>query len=97
MPPPESDQLRRAHVLVSGKVQGVFFRQQAQRLARSKGITGWVRNLSDGRVEAVFEGEASAVGEMVSWCHTGSREAAVAHVSVEWGEPQGARGFKIQP
>jgi acylphosphatase len=55
----------RAHVLVSGKVQGVFFRQKTQRQALSFGVTGWVRNLPDGRVEAVFEGEEEAVKALV--------------------------------
>jgi acylphosphatase len=58
----------RAHVLVSGKVQGVFFRQKTQRQAQSFGVTGWVRNLPDGRVEAVFEGEEEAVKALVDYC-----------------------------
>jgi len=57
----------RAHVLVSGKVQGVFFRQNTRRKAKARGVTGWVRNTIDGNVEAVFEGEEQAVNELVDF------------------------------
>ena len=74
----------RAHVLVSGKVQGVFFRQKTQRQAQSLGVTGWVRNLPDGRVEAVFEGEEEAVKALVDYCHRGPSIAIVENVNVTY-------------
>ena len=74
----------RAHVFVSGKVQGVYYRANTQEAAREKGIGGWVRNLDDGRVEAVFEGEKDGVEAIVEWCHKGSRRAEVEDAEVEW-------------
>jgi acylphosphatase len=73
----------RAHVFVSGKVQGVFFRQTTQRQAESRGVTGWVKNLPDGRVEAVFEGEENAVQSLVDFCKKGPPGAVVTDFSVE--------------
>lgn len=70
----------RAHVLVSGKVQGVFFRSSTKDKAEELGISGWVRNLSDGRVEAVFEGETEDVDKMVEWCRKGPEYAIVTGV-----------------
>jgi acylphosphatase len=86
----------RAHVFVSGKVQGVYYRANTRDTAREKGVDGWVKNLDDGRVEAVFEGEEAAVEEMVEWCHTGSPRAAVDDVEVEYEDPEGADGFRIR-
>ena len=86
----------RAHVHVSGRVQGVYYRANTRDTARSLGIDGWVRNLADGRVEAMFEGPSEAVEEMVEWCHEGSPAANVADVSVEYGEPTGFDGFEIR-
>jgi acylphosphatase len=73
---------RRAHVFISGRVQGVFFRADTKDLARSMGVKGWVRNLWDGRVEAVFEGDEKAVERMVAWCHHGPPGAHVEEVEV---------------
>jgi acylphosphatase len=73
----------RAHVYVSGRVQGVFFRQNTKRQAQSQGVTGWVRNLDDGRVEAVFDGEESAVNALVEFCRHGPRGASVTNVEVQ--------------
>ncbi len=67
----------RAHIYVSGKVQGVFFRQNAKRQAQIRGVCGWVSNLPDGRVEAVFEGEEAAVNEVVDYCRHGPSFAKV--------------------
>ena len=86
----------RVHVFVSGKVQGVFYRANTRDTAESKGIDGWVQNLSDGRVEAVFEGPESTVEEMVEWCHTGSPAADVDGVDVEYDDPNGEDGFRIR-
>ena len=76
----------RAHVYISGRVQGVFFRDSTRHLARQYGVAGWVRNLPDGRVEAVFEGEKDAVQRLVDWCHQGPPGARVDRVDVEWQE-----------
>ncbi len=72
----------RVHVYVSGYVQGVFFRARTMQKAISLGVNGWVRNLPDGRVEAVFEGEKAAVEEMVEFCRQGPRGASVESVAV---------------
>jgi acylphosphatase len=74
----------RAHVYVSGKVQGVFFRQNTKRQAQSYGVKGWVKNLDDGRVEAVFEGEEEAVKAMVEFCKKGPKVASVTDITVDW-------------
>jgi acylphosphatase len=72
----------RAHVFVSGLVQGVFFRAETRDLARQLGVTGWVRNLWDGRVEAVIEGEDWAVQRLTTWCGRGPRGARVDSVQI---------------
>ncbi|MEW5748059.1 MAG: acylphosphatase [Candidatus Thermoplasmatota archaeon] len=76
----------RAHVVFEGLVQGVFFRANAQKCARSLGLTGWVRNRDDGAVEAVFEGEERAVDQAVEWCATGQPHARVERKAVEMSE-----------
>ena len=86
----------RAHVHISGRVQGVSFRWYTQHQAQKLGLTGWVRNLWDGRVEAVFEGEESAVRQAVTWCHQGERPARVDNVEVRYGQSTGEfRSFRI--
>ena len=72
----------RMHVFISGRVQGVFFRQNTKRQAESFGVKGWVRNLPDGRVEAVFEGEESAVKKLVEYCRHGPSSAKVDNIEV---------------
>ncbi len=74
----------RAHIYVSGRVQGVFFRSNTRSRALILGVTGWVRNLPDGRVEAVFEGEREAVEKLIDWCNQGPALARVDHVEVKW-------------
>ncbi|MDL5360879.1 acylphosphatase [Halalkalicoccus sp. NIPERK01] len=86
----------RAHVLVSGTVQGVYYRATTRDTAREHGVDGWVRNLDDGRVEAVFEGSEEDVEAMVGWCHEGSSAARVEDVEVEYGDPEGIEGFGIR-
>ena len=86
----------RAHVWVSGRVQGVFFRTCTEDEAHAAGVAGWVRNTRDGRVEAVFEGERPAVEAMIRWCQRGSPGAVVAGVEVKWEEPQGERDFSVR-
>ncbi len=73
-----------AHVFISGFVQGVFFRMYTQKEAQALELSGWVRNRPDGRVEAVFEGEKTAVEEMIAWCWEGSPSAKVTNVEVKW-------------
>jgi acylphosphatase len=77
-------------VVISGRVQGVFFRAEALEAARRIGeISGWVRNTSDGRVEAVFEGDTADVEEMIRWCQNGSPPARVDDVAVDHQEFKG--------
>ena len=70
----------RVHVIISGKVQGVFFRMETQLAAEAHKVNGWVKNTPDGRVEAVFEGDSGQVGEMIQWCWKGSRMSRVEAV-----------------
>lgn len=86
----------RRHVIVHGRVQGVFFRDTARRMAQSRGVAGWVRNAPDGTVEAVFEGDEEAVESMIRWCHEGPRGAVVGRVEVGGEEPEGLAGFRIR-
>ena len=86
----------RAHVFVAGRVQGVFFRNSTQEEADERGVDGWVRNLDDGRVEAVFEGPEDAVESLIEWCHEGSDRAEVRNVSVEYDDPEGEDGFRVR-
>ena len=74
----------RAHVFVSGNVQGVYFRQNTKQVATRHKVVGWVRNLPDGRVEAVFEGDETAVNEVIKWCHIGPPKASVQDVNVKF-------------
>ena len=91
-----NDDRTRAHVFVSGTVQGVYYRANTRDTAAELGIDGWVRNLADGRVEAVFEGPEDVVAEMVEWCRTGSPAAEVDEVEVEHETPEGEDGFRIR-
>ena len=72
----------RAHVLVTGRVQGVFFRSETNIQAKILNVKGWIRNLPDGRVEAVFEGEEAAVKKLIDFCRKGPPEAKVTNVNV---------------
>ena len=89
--------MKRVHVWVSGKVQRVAFRANAQREAELRGLTGWVRNLSDGRVEAVVEGPPAAVEDWARWCHMGNPPAKVDTVTLAWEQAQAEEGFRILP
>jgi len=86
----------RYRVLISGRVQGVFFRDTCQRLAEEHDVAGWVRNLPDGRVEAIFEGQADDVGRLLDWTHHGPRLAMVDAVTVQVERPEGLHGFLIK-
>lgn len=79
----------RYHAFVRGRVQGVFFRETARRKALELGVGGWIRNLPDGRVEAVFEGRKSAVQTLLSWCRQGPETAQVLDVETAREEPTG--------
>lgn len=86
----------RYRVLVSGRVQGVFYRGACQDVAREHGVRGWVRNLPDGRVEAVFEGPAEDVHRLVEWSRQGPRDAVVEDVRVQQEPPEGIGGFEVR-
>lgn len=77
----------RAHLVISGHVQGVFYRDSARREARAGQLSGWIRNRSDGTVEAVIQGEAAAVDRLVAWCRVGPPAAVVESVAVAWQIP----------
>ena len=79
----------RVHVFASGRVQGVFFRQKTKQQADSLDVNGWVRNLPDGRVEAVFEGEEEAVKALVEYCHHGPSYARVTNIDASWEDYRG--------
>jgi acylphosphatase len=83
-------------VIVSGQVQGVFFRDTCARRARSEGVAGWVRNRADGRVEAWFEGRPQAVENMVTWCREGPPRSDVAGVEVTEEDPASLDAFRIE-
>lgn len=76
----------RAHLLLQGRVQGVSFRYYTMQEARSLGITGWVRNLWDGRVEVLLDGDEDAVKQMIEWCQHGPPSAAVENAEIVWEE-----------
>ncbi len=79
----------RVHVLIKGRVQGVFFRASTRDEARARGLTGWVRNRPDGRVEAVFEGDKAVLENMLAWCRKGPPYAYVDYVEEDWQPYQG--------
>lgn len=85
-----------SHVLISGKVQGVGYRQWTVQQARKLGLKGWVRNLSDGRVEAVFEGDKNTVEQMIKFCHNGPNSARVIEVIVETKKTDFLAGFEVR-
>ena len=74
--------MKRAHLFIDGRVQGVFFRAETQRAAKALKLTGWVRNLEDGGVEVLIEGEDAPVDKMIAWCKTGPPAARVDRVDV---------------
>mmetsp|Transcript_10358 Transcript_10358/g.28824 ORF Transcript_10358/g.28824 Transcript_10358/m.28824 type:complete len:100 (-) Transcript_10358:148-447(-) len=79
----------RAHAFVSGKVQGVFYRNNTVKQAAARGLGGWVRNLRDGRVELVAEGPKETVEDLLAWCRNGPSKAVVKDVQVDWEPPEG--------
>ena len=87
--------MRRVHLWIVGAVQGVFFRASCAERARALSLAGWARNLADGQVEVVAEGNPVAIEALVEWCHQGPPLARVEHVSVRWEEPVGEAGFRV--
>jgi acylphosphatase len=87
----------RAHVWISGRVQGVYFRAYGEEEAVFRGVAGWIRNAPDGRVEAVFEGSPASVEAMIRWCHRGSPASEVTGLDVAWEAPGGDQGFRVSP
>jgi acylphosphatase len=86
----------RRRIVVRGRVQGVFFRDSTEKEARSRGVSGWVRNRDDGAVEAVFEGDADAVEALVGFCRSGPSRADVDDVDVTEEEPEGLSSFEVR-
>jgi acylphosphatase len=86
----------RYRVLVSGRVQGVFFRDTCRRMAEQHGVAGWVRNLPDGRVEAVFEGPPDDVRPVLDWARQGPRRAVVADIAIHLEPPEGLTTFHVR-
>jgi len=93
--PPIEEKLH-AHIFVSGTVQGVGYRYATWQQAKHLGISGWVRNLPDKRVEAVFEGNKADVEQMICWCRQGPPGAVVENVEVEYKKPEELRQFQIK-
>lgn len=89
-------ELIRAHVWISGRVQGVGYRMTAAKMATHLELKGWVRNLTDGRVEAVFEGEEAAIESMLRWCHNGPPAAIVEQVRASYETPEDLQSFNIR-
>jgi acylphosphatase len=87
--------MRRARVVVSGRVQGVFYRASCAREAEARGLTGWVRNRPGGDVEAVFEGLDAQVEAMIAWCREGPPAARVETIEIRDEPPEGERGFLV--
>jgi acylphosphatase len=92
----EDEDRVRARLHITGRVQGVAYRANTEEAAKERGLSGWVRNTDDGRVEAVFEGDPETVEEMIEWCQTGSPRAEVDEVDVEYEEPRSADGFHVR-
>ncbi|PSF38149.1 acylphosphatase [Aphanothece hegewaldii CCALA 016] len=90
------NRLIQAHVFISGKVQGVGYRYYTSRQAQTLKLSGWVKNLPDGRVEAVFEGKSQAIDKMVKWCYGGSPNAIVTDVAIEMKPSEGLQGFEMR-
>jgi acylphosphatase len=82
--------------VVSGHVQGVWFRESCRREAEARDVSGWIANRADGTVEAVFEGHEPAVAEMVAWCRAGPPRAVVTGVDVSQEQPEGLVGFRVR-
>lgn len=86
------------HIIITGHVQGVSYRANASAMATRLGLAGWVRNLADGRVEVLAQGEEKALKSLLGWAHQGPSQARVEHVEARWSEPgQNLSDFVIRP
>ena len=93
----QSNDKERAHVRISGQVQGVFFRDSTRQKAEELDLAGWVKNTPDGNVEAVFEGPPEKVREMLGWCEEGPRQASVENVDADFEDAGGDfSGFEVR-
>lgn len=94
---PKKDEKIRAHIFVFGRVQGVFFRENTKKKAEKSGVQGWVKNLRDGRVEAVFEGDRQNVEKLVNWARKGPIWAKIEALDVIWEDYQAEfKAFEIR-
>ncbi|MCL6473091.1 MAG: acylphosphatase [Firmicutes bacterium] len=80
---------KRAHLIIEGRVQGVFYRQSMKEMATIYRVKGWVKNLPSGEVEAVIEGDNNSVDDLIEWCRQGPPASAVDHIKIDWEEPRG--------
>jgi acylphosphatase len=78
--------MKKLHAYISGRVQGVWYRASTQKTAKSLGIVGWIRNLTDGRVELVAVGDEASLNQLLEWCYQGPELAEVTHIDVSWSE-----------
>ena len=85
----KNDKSVRGHIFITGRVQGVAFRYYTQKIANKLGITGWIRNCVDGKVEIIAEGSKERVRQLIDWCHEGPRSAIVKKVDLTWEEYRG--------
>jgi acylphosphatase len=95
VPDTSSPDVIRRHVIASGRVQGVFFRETLRRMAIEEGVNGWARNTKEG-LEAVLEGEREPVERLVQWCRTGPPHAVVIHMQVDEEDPTGESKFRVR-
>jgi acylphosphatase len=87
----------RAHLFIDGRVQGVFYRAFTRELAHNLGLDGWARNLRDGRVEALFEGEKDIIQKAIQACYAGPPGARVTNIDVQWETYTGdEKGFSVR-
>lgn len=84
------------HMIVRGRVQGVFYRANTEKVAQGLGLTGWVRNCPDGAVEIHAEGEKSRLEELIEWCRRGPALASVSGIDLDWVPPEGHSSFRIR-
>jgi acylphosphatase len=87
--------MKTAHLVIAGKVQGVFFRARAKDTAEKHKISGWIKNTDDGKVEAYISGEENALDKFISWCKQGPEKARVEHVVVNYVPPRDFDRFEV--
>ena len=88
--------MQQAHLIISGRVQGVFYRASCKEIAQSLSLTGWVRNLPTSQVEVLVQGEKEQIEKLINWCKKGPPSAKVSSVDIQWGEvKENFKGFSI--